>query len=242
MKLIKYGLYVLALYVVLSRPTLYRFHEGLIHIPPKHINAFISTPQHARIHGIDVSHYQGDIDFEKVEGTGLGFVYVKATEGITYVDPRYHENVKKLNNTKLLTGAYHFFQPDDDVIQQADNFIKQINNSKHVLPPMLDVEVSNGLNVKEMKARVKQWLNYVSGKLNCRPLLYSNGDFWKQYLGNGFDKYSFWLADYAKKPNLPAGLKKWRVWQYENTGYVNGIDGYVDHDVIIKGALDCHEQ
>ncbi len=241
MKIIKYGLYILALYIVLARPTLSTFDKELNHIPPQHVNAFVGTSTKLRMNGIDVSHYQGAIDFKSVEDAGIKFVYVKATEGMDYVDPRYHENIEKLLNTKLLTGAYHYFQPGDDVIEQANNFINHVNNSHHSLPPMLDVEISGGLNSDELKARVAQWLGYVEKKTNCRPIIFSYGDFWKEYLGKEFNKYTFWLADYTKKPSRPAGLGNWRIWQYTDTGNISGIGGNVDHDVIIKGNVGCYD-
>lgn len=240
MKLVRYGFYIVIIYIVFTRPVIVNIELVEVNALPTHVATFLGTTAKYNMQGVDVSHYQGDVNFKEVERSGIEFVYVKATEGVKYVDPRYHTNVEKLLDTSLLTGAYHFFRPDDDVIDQANHFISRVSHGKHTLPPMLDVEVSGTISRQELSSRVMQWLEYVEKKLQCRPVLFSNAGFWQQYLGPSFDKYIFWLSDYETSPKVPAGLTNWRIWQYSDTAKVKGISNNVDRNVIVKGDIGCH--
>jgi len=180
--------------------------------------------------GIDVSHYQGDIDWQQVKTNGINFVYLKATDGITFQDPRYTHNKITLAQLQLPHGSYHFFEANDDPILQAKNFLKT-TGTKMVLPPVLDIEISKDQTAELIKSRVKIWLDYVEMQTACRPMIYSYGDFWKTYMEEEFSDYKFWLADYAPRPNLPNGQDTWEFWQKSQTSQLQGIKGNVDLDI-----------
>ncbi len=241
MKVVKYLLLALFIILIWKRPFI-PLHNTTMQPKalPKHVVAQLGSGSHTALQGIDISHYDGRVQFNEVEKSGIDFVYLKATQGTDFIDPTYHEHVEALQTTRLLHGAYHYFQPNQDPIAQAQFFVSQVQDKEHILPPMLDVEVSMGVDPEALQKSVQAWLAYIHKALNCRPVLYSYGDFWLAYLGENFNQYPFWLADYATKPNFPKGLKNWRLWQYTDKGQVPGIEGRVDRDVLLKGELYCH--
>lgn len=202
------------------------------------------------IHGIDVSHDQGDIDWVKVAGTDVSFVYLKATDGITYKDPRFDshmavlsqqrsaqgKNAQQNTNPKtLLYGAYHFFEAEDDPEKQAQNFIDRLSAYPFSLAPMVDVEVTKDQQPDVIQKRLKIFLDKVQSATGCSPVIYSYKSFWELNIGPSFDEYVFWLADYSQTMNAPAKVKNLVLWQYSEKGRVNGISGSVDLDVVIDG-------
>ena len=190
----------------------------------------ISANKDNQLIGIDVSHYQGNVDWQQVKKDGVNFAYLKATDGITFQDPRYTHNKDTLIQLHLPHGSYHFFEANDDPILQAKNFLKT-TGTKMILPPVLDIEISKGQTAELIKSRVKIWLDYVEKQTACRPMIYSYGDFWETYMKDEFSAYKFWLADYAPRPNLPSGQDTWEFWQKSQTSQLNGIKGNVDLDI-----------
>jgi len=188
-----------------------------------------------KIHGIDVSHDQGNINWSQVMTDDIDFVYLKATDGITYTDPLFHEYMSVLRDQELLYGAYHFFETEDDPEKQAQNFLQQISDYPLRLAPMVDVEVTKEQKPEEIKARLQVFLNKVHSATGCSPIIYSYNSFWQSNIGSEFNQYMFWLADYAKKMNAPKGVNNLTIWQYSEKGQVKGISGLVDLDVVITG-------
>ena len=184
----------------------------------------------ARLRGIDISNWQGDVDWRKVKGDGIRFAYMQATQGLHFIDPNYGENAKGIDAAGLPYGAYHFFRPNHDPEAQAKLFLKQTEGKRGVLPPMLDVEVSGGQSAEQIGKRAKRWLEIVEQAVGCRPLVYSYGSFWEKNLRESLADYPLWLAEYASKPRLPAGKDRWVLWQYSQKGRVAGVKGAVDLD------------
>ena len=241
MKIIKYLLIIVAAFILIERPhfALTKPQEAKAPLP-QHVKSRLGTSAHAKLQGIDISHYDGRVDFELVGQSNVHFVYMKATQGTTYIDPTYQGRVSALKGSELLHGAYHFYEPDKDAIAQATHFLEQVKISKHTLPPMLDVEITQQTSPEDIKKGVKLWLEHVYKALKCQPILYSYGSFWEENLGDEFNDYPFWLADYATKPNVPAQLKNWRIWQYTDQGQISGIEHKVDRNILIEKELTCH--
>lgn len=184
-------------------------------------------------HGIDVSHYQGSVNWKSVKDAGVHFSYIKATGGKSFVDPKFHLNWHEARATQLRRGAYHFFLPEYDAKDQADHFIKTVGKlNADDLPPMLDVEISDKVRVKEMEKDVLLWLSIVEREMGRRPVVYTDNGFADDVLTNKeFAKYPLWIADYAKKINTlpnPWKRQKWTIWQYSEKGKVQGVNGSVD--------------
>ncbi len=181
--------------------------------------------------GIDVSHYQGDVDWAQVKAAGKVFAFAKATQGATDVDPMFATNWPAMKQAGLVRGAYHFFQPDEDATAQAEHFIATVKLETGDLPPVIDIEVSEGQTTQNIDAGVKTWLERVAAAYGVQPIIYSDLSFLQQHLASGFSDYPLWIADYSQDPPEPSGgWQKWTFWQYSQSGTVAGIDGDVDLD------------
>ncbi|KUI97222.1 glycoside hydrolase family 25 protein [Vibrio sp. MEBiC08052] len=183
-----------------------------------------------RVHGIDVSHDQGQVVWRDVIASGIDFVYLKASDGMTFLDPMFAANMQALMPHPILVGAYHFFEAGDDPHRQLHNFLRATQGHPLTLAPMVDVEVSRGVKPKVLQARLRQFLKGVEKATGCIPVIYSYGDFWQAYIGRSFNDYPFWLADYSAEISRPTGLQHIQLWQHSERGRLPGIRGAVDLD------------
>lgn len=198
-------------------------------------------PEGFDVHGIDVSHYQSNIDWELVRNASLDtspirFVFIKATEGVSIMDENFNQNFYEAKRNGLIRGAYHFFSPDEDPGRQALFFLKQVHLEVGDLPPVLDVEKAGNLTDAQLKRAVKVWLDIVEEKVKVKPIIYTGYKFKMRYLNDPiFDSYPYWIAHYYVEKLTYKG--KWRFWQHTDCGKVNGIKGNVDCN-IFNGSLE----
>lgn len=182
------------------------------------------------VHGIDVSAYQGKIDWKTVAENNVRFAFIKASEGVTLRDSRFQRNWKQARAAGIYCGAYHYFQPNYDGAKQANLFTRTVPLSPGDLPPVLDVEAPEFHDVAVMRRGVGIWLRLVERHYGVKPILYSNYSFYKRYLAGHFDDYPLWLAHYeVESPKLPRD--KWIIWQHSDEAYIPGIRGTVDFNV-----------
>ncbi|WP_186756753.1 GH25 family lysozyme [Echinicola salinicaeni] len=188
--------------------------------------------------GIDVSHFQGDINWEQIKADQVYFAYDKATQGDSFKDPDYFENQKAAHQVGLLHGAYHFYISSDSPEKQAQNFLETLDYTNSDLPPVLDLEeggIKLPLNHSKFHSDVLTWLKIVEEKLNIQPIIYTNNPFGNQYLNNPeFAKYDLWIAEYGvTKPKIPKAWeeKGWLIWQRTDKKTITGAKGNVDHDL-----------
>jgi GH25 family lysozyme M1 (1,4-beta-N-acetylmuramidase) len=199
------------------------------------------TPTSGYIEGIDVSHWQGTIDWAKVKAAGKKFAFLKASEHTTFVDDKYATNRSKAKANGILVGAYHFARPDtstNDAIKEADHFINTAAPVKGELIPVLDLEVSGGLSDGQLAAWAKSFLDRVYERTGVKGAIYMSPSFWSNYAGNSLNLANagykvLWIAHWttAAAPSVPAGNwggNGWTFWQYTSSGSVNGIEGRVD--------------
>ncbi len=226
MQIIKWSIIILSalyiLFIFLTRPVADLKNTSL---DIKYQKAFKGMSPLA---GIDVSYYQGQVEWNKVLTDNVHFVYLKATDGITYTDPMFHENQNTLMNEKALYGAYHFFEPKDSGVKQAENFLAQVKIHKNMLAPVLDIEITQGVDKELLKKHVREWLETVSKKFDCKPIIYSYSSFYEQNLGTDFVDYPVWIADYTKKPDPLKGEPQFIMWQHSDHGDIVGINSMVD--------------
>ena len=187
--------------------------------------------------GIDVSHWQGAIDWSKVKAAGVKFAFAKATEGRKTVDARYQTNRDRAEAAGLAIGAYHFARPDhttNDAVREADWFVDHAGLRGRNLLPVLDLEVTGGLGRKALTTWVRAWLGRVQGRLGVKPVIYTYPYFWIDYMGNttwfAANGYRMlWIAHYdVNSPKVPASNwdgAGWTMWQLSDCGHVSGIDG-----------------
>ncbi|MEM7040308.1 MAG: glycoside hydrolase family 25 protein [Bacteroidota bacterium] len=192
------------------------------------------------IRGIDVSHYQGKIDWKKVKRSGVEFAFIKASEGKSLKDDKFKQNWKAARKARVLRGAYHFFRPSVDAEKQATFFLKQFKMQEGDLPPVLDLEVTDGQSAATIRAGALKWMQIVERKTGVRPVLYTMPRFARDYLDDDFADYPLWLAHLrSRPPRSPKNWQKWSFWQYSHSGRVRGIRGKVDLNVFSgsKAAL-----
>lgn len=195
----------------------------------------ISLPANYSIHGIDVSRYQSNIDWKAVQAMQdqqikIGFAYIKATEGLGRVDGGFRQNWFKAKQSLVTRGAYHFFISSKSGKAQAENFIATVSLTKGDLPPVLDIESANGASVTDVQQRTKDWLMMVEHYYKIKPIIYTNIDFYENFLDGKFDDYPLWVAHYYVN-DKPRINRNWTFWQHNEKGRVNGVDAYVDFNV-----------
>lgn len=191
--------------------------------------------------GIDVSAYQGEIDWKTVESEGIYFAFIKATEGEDYLDKQFSNNWERIDETSIRKGAYLFYDFNADPNKMADFFIETVPVEKDALPPVIDVEVADGSNLPDEKT-VKQNLEVVIEALEVQykktPIIYTNLNTYKQFIESDFPESPIWICDLSSDhPDLDK--HEWKFWQYTWRGILNGIGDprtFVDLD-IYNGTL-----
>lgn len=204
------------------------------------------APQRYSVHGIDVSHWQGRVDWPRVVDSGIRFAFMKATEGYNFRDPQFERNWRALANTGVLRGAYHFLALDKDGARQAQNFIRtvgQIEDSD--LAPVLDVETYYFVPETESEVAtalqaVDDWLRVIEEHYGRRPIIYTNEIIHRLHLRERYPEHEYWFFNYQQEPmSRQAALfglyerqiRYWSFWQYSESGRVPGIRGNVDLNV-----------
>lgn len=194
----------------------------------------VCLPLNYKVHGIDVSHHQGTIDWDAVKATEKGeypirFAFMKATEGGDYKDSRFAENFRGAGEVGIIRGAYHFYNPNTDPVRQADFFISQVRLVKGDLAPVLDVERKPRDKV-QLQADLKKFLHRLEQHYGVKPIIYTSFKYKTRYLDDPeFDAYPFWIAHYYVDTLSYEGT--WHFWQHTDYGTVPGIDTNVDLNV-----------
>ncbi|WP_373125595.1 glycoside hydrolase family 25 protein [Bacteroides sp. HPS0048] len=225
-----------AFYYFFIRPYAYRWK------PCYGLKAYgICVPCCYDVHGIDISHYQGDIDWlelmqSRLTDYPIEFVFMKATEGGDHGDDTFARNFSEAGKHGFIRGAYHFFSPKTDPLKQADFFIRTVKLAPGDLPPVLDVEVTGKKTKKELQQNIKRWLDRVEAHYGVKPILYTSYKFKTRYLDDSiFNTYPYWIAHYYVDSVKYEG--KWHFWQHSDVGTVPGIDEDVDLNVF-NGSLE----
>ena len=190
--------------------------------------------------GIDVSHYQGSINWSSVKGAGIEFTWMKATEGTSYKDPNFNTNYTGAYNAKVIRGAYHFARPDTSTgAAQATYFASNggaWSADNLTLPGVLDLEGGcYGKSASAMQSWITDFYNTYKSKTGRDIVIYTSASWWNQCTGgwSGMSaKSPLWAAHWtsAGSPTIPSGFPTWTVWQYTDSGSVSGVSGNVDRD------------
>lgn len=206
-------------------------------------DVFNSHQDHA--FGFDVSEYQSKIDWEATynidETHELSFVFIRATAGNDKVDSRFKENWEGAKERQLIRGAYHYYRPNENSIEQADNFIKTVTLTKGDLPPVLDIEkLPQDQSMANLKLGLKRWLDKVEKHYKVKPIIYSGESYHNDFLRKEFSNYHFWIANYNVWVNEIDA--KWRFWQFTENGLIEGIKGGVDLNIYNGSVSTLHER
>lgn len=181
------------------------------------------------IHGIDVSHYQGDVFWETLGANSkMQYVYIKATEGASNVDERYASNIIIAHKYGLKVGSYHFFRVHAGLEAQLENFKSQCRPGDQDLIPMIDVESVNGYSTEDFCDSLILFLEMVEKAYKQKPLVYTFTNFYNKHLVGKIDRYQLMIAQYTEnEPELADG-RDFIMWQYTSKGVINGVNTYVD--------------
>ena len=196
----------------------------------------VICPGGNKVYGIDVSYYQGTINWSAVKAAGKQFALIRVSDGTGFKDPQFLNNWRNAKAAGLTVGAYQFFRPGQDVTAQADLIVNQLISvgfGAGDIPPVIDVEVKDGVSNANIIARVNSWLQRVRSRTGRLPVLYTSPGFWSG-LGNPTPSPLpyLWDAHWTSAcPSLPPAWGRLRFWQYSSTGRVSGISGNVDLDV-----------
>ncbi|SEA55356.1 lysozyme [Arachidicoccus rhizosphaerae] len=202
----------------------------------------IDLPTGYEIHGIDVSHHQGKINWPMVksmesENVRIGFVFIKATEGYQLVDKSFTDNWFQAGLLAIPRGAYHFFIPGKSGALQAANFIRHVPREQSTLPPVIDIEQRYNVAPSLFRKELQVMLDSLEHYYKQRPIIYTYASFYNDYLDGHFDNYPLWVAHYfeLKRPRTD---RDWLFWQHSEQGHVYGIKKLVDFNVFTGDSSD----
>ncbi|MGI6721673.1 MAG: GH25 family lysozyme [Anaerovoracaceae bacterium] len=198
------------------------------------IHAYFSIPVSDsgsyEIKGVDVSSYQGNIDWGTIEKQNIAFAYIKATEGSSHVDRKFAQNWENIDHTGIRKGAYHFMSLETSGKAQAENFISHVDKEHGMLPPVIDAELYGNFTAANVTAdSVQAILEPLSDTLEKeygrKPIIYTNRHFYNSYISGRYDN-ELWIADMSVRQPLDDG-KKWTFCQYSISGQLKGYSGGV---------------
>jgi len=196
-----------------------------------------ASKQH-EVRGVDVSSYQGKIDWQLLSEQNIQFAFIKATEGSSHVDSYFERNYAEAQKTGLRIGAYHFFSYDSSGKTQAENFVTTVPRLENALPPVVDVEFygdkeKNLPDVQAVHDELTVILEALELHYGVRPILYATEKSYKFFLAENFTEYDIWIRNVLTRPKLSDG-RDWTFWQYTNRERLEGYEGdeqYIDMNV-----------
>ena len=213
----------------------YYFFVGPYSFRWKAIYGEPTYPEGYNVRGIDISHYQTNIKWEKLRNASINndpvrFVIIKATEGQDLYDDDFNDNFFQAKENDFIRGAYHFFVPGVDPVKQANFYLHQVHLVPGDLPPVLDIEKDGKLSKRQLQKDVKKWLDIVEAKYGVKPILYTSYKFKKDFLDDPvFNEYPYCIAHYYINKLEYKG--DWIIWQHTDCGKVDGIKGFVDCNI-----------
>lgn len=190
-----------------------------------------TATSHLAPSGVDVASWQRSINWQQVNET-QEFAFVKATEGTTYKNPQYDHDIKQARDSGLVVGAYHYARPHLDPVEQAKHFAAAYNAYPQDLPPVMDIEQTDGVAPQQLIAWTRTFLNETERLTGRVPMVYTYRYFWQEDMANTteFNSYPLWFAAYQNDVpgNLPGGWDQMAFWQRADNGSVSGITTPVD--------------
>ena len=195
------------------------------------------------VKGVDVSSYQGEIDWQTLSEQGICFAFIKATEGSSFTDPYFVRNFTQAQMTQLKVGAYHFFSYDSAGKTQAENFIAAVEPFEGMLPPVIDLEFYGNYYTSpparaDVEPQLKAMLQHLERHYGQRPVIYATERSYRLYLAGDYANYDIWLRDVRGVPRLSDG-RAWTFWQCSDRAQLDGYSGkerFIDMNVFFGDA------
>jgi lysozyme len=194
---------------------------------------FSTRDKNKFVWGIDISHYQKNVDFDQLVKDGKpAFVILKSTEGKSYVDDAYLIRLNKLRELGIPVGGYHFFNYNANGKLQAEHYIKTVGLRKGDLYPILDVEMKNSSSQSKqwIVREIKSFCELVEAEYSVKPIIYCDYDYYRKYLREDFSDYKYWISDFHREPRCD-----YVIWQYDTLN-VPGIKGNIDNNKLADGV------
>lgn len=190
------------------------------------------------VRGVDVSSYQGDIDWKTLSSQGIAFAFIKATEGSSFVDEYFAYNYEQAQKTGICVGAYHFFSYDSQGLTQAENHIKTVAPFEGMLPPVVDLEFYGDKEKDpppkdEVDVQLGAMLEALEAYYGLKPIIYATERSYELYLAGDYEAYDIWIRSIVTEPRLPDD-RDWTFWQFTNRERLDGYAGketYIDMNV-----------
>ena len=180
-------------------------------------------------HGIDVSHHNGVISWKDVsKNKNIQFVYIKATEGRTYVDPKYETNITEARKAGLRVGSYHFFRMTSGAHEQFQHFKTIVKKENQDLIPMIDVETTDKHSIQQTRDSLRVFLQLVENYYGVKPMIYGTNRSYNTICNVWFNRYKLYLGRYGQNPPVIKGSDHYLIWQYSENGKIAGISKPVD--------------
>lgn len=202
------------------------------------------SPRSYPIHGIDVSRWQGEIDWRRARRNGVSFAYIKATEGGDVLDPQFKENWRAARRARVPRGAYHYYYFCRSPESQARWFIRNVPRDAQALPPVLDMEWNHQSKTckrrptgAQVRREAERFMRVLERHYGTRPVVYTTVDFWRDTGIGRLRGTEFWLRSVAGHPADVYKGASWTFWQYTGTGRIGGIQGDVDINAF-RGSAD----
>lgn len=197
-------------------------------------NVEVLTRHFGNAIGFDVSEYQGEINWKAVDSVEnlypLDFVFVRATAGKDKVDACFNENWRGAGSRKLIRGAYHYYRPNENSLEQAAHFILNVRLKNGDLPPVLDIEkIPENQSMDSLKVGLHRWLNAVEKHYGVQPIIYSGQKYYDDFLVDEFEGYTFWIANYNFF--VEEIEDEWAFWQFTESATIEGVPGPVDVNI-----------
>jgi GH25 family lysozyme M1 (1,4-beta-N-acetylmuramidase)/peptidoglycan hydrolase-like protein with peptidoglycan-binding domain len=190
-----------------------------------------------RVQGVDVSEYQGNIDWAAAKAAGIGFGFTRVSDGLGHRDGTFQQNWNGMAANGVVRGPYQFFRPGEDPVAQADLLVSIVGTlGAGDLSPVLDLEVTDGVGAATIVAQVQAWCDRIKARTGRTATIYTAAGFFNPLHGN-LSAETLWVANwFVGSPEIPSGWSNWVFWQYDDNGRVAGIPATVDQDVF-NGSL-----
>lgn len=207
------------------------FYNGVFHLNNPSLNEY-------PVRGIDVSSYQGEINWRILASQGISFAFIKATEGSSHTDRNFLVNYEQACETLLRVGAYHFFSYDSPGETQANNFIGVVYPSENMLPPVVDVEFygdkeANLPDIAATQMELEVLLGMLEEHYGLKPVIYATEKSYSLYIAGEFEEYDIWIRNVFTQPSL-SDSREWTFWQYSAREQLHGYSGderFIDMNV-----------
>ncbi len=237
----KYIILIISIFLFISLLCALLVYNGII---------LLNNPSEKKypVRGVDVSHYQGEIDWELLASQNIDFAFIKATEGSSFVDPKFQYNFSEAQKQTLAVGAYHFFSFDSKGASQAQHFINTVPPFDGMLPPVIDLEFygdkqENPPNCEDVEMELKTLLTDLEEFYGLKPIIYCTKETYDLYIANDYSDYDIWIRDVYARPTL-CDNRDWTFWQFTNREKLSGYDGaekFIDVNVFNGSEQDFLE-